>query len=692
MQKNEEEMNQEKTQSRKELEALKQLVKERLEAELKTTQQGTPGQERYQETPKNPLAQHQDGDNSKTIQQTPQTGVSLAPDAMRLRDIEKEKARLQKLKEIQRQLELLERNGADYSEAQQGTDILPPTSPDKKQDTPNAVPQQASDSQLFSLNAAYKDVKQSTLQESVMKRAPQPPQPQSHIEPPKTTPQQTQLQNQNEALKIALQQSQPQTQKEALKIAQQQSQRQTQKEALIIAQQQSQRQTQKEASQILEGSLQSPVIPSPTNETDSDPGPLLDMDEDDVDSMIEEIYPKPKDTAFVFPDQSVSIIIKRRRSPFKMLLAGGLLLFVAAAGIGAFMAYRILLKPAPVITAPSASAEKREVKMLRLEFPTTKSFGTLYDTSTEPTSDTEWQPYADARGVVEYPDTMKLHLVVRREHAHDLSPLTKLPPKSITSLRLPLFDMSDMNLKALHSLERVDLIYIDQEMTARERDHIASGFKGDVAVTSKIPGTIVRDMTPPEKRTVVFPEDVAAGRLAIRRWNDPSAPWQYLEIARGSVEIPARMEVLLQIGTNTSSLPFLKGFDETVIHTLVLEGQHITDSTMADAAVLRGLVALELINTRISKTGMEEIGNIQGLQQIKIQDTRLDDDGLLVLRDLPQLSTIEIRNAPNITAKSFALFKSLLALRRLHLQNTAITPEQLRQLERDLLSCAITSF
>jgi len=107
---------------------------------------------------------------------------------------------------------------------------------------------------------------------------------------------------------------------------------------------------------------------------------------------------------------------------------------------------------------------------------------------------------------------------------------------------------------------------------------------------------------------------------------------------------------------------------------------------------LQGLIALELIDTQVTGAGMEAISTIQGLQQIKIQNTELADDGLLALRDLSQLSTVEIIGAPKITAKSFDLFKKLKALRRLHVQETAITPEDLRELGRVLSSCAISSF
>ena len=402
-----------------------------------------------------------------------------------------------------------------------------------------------------------------------------------------------------------------------------------------------------------------------------------------------EVYPKPRDVAFVFPDQSCSIAVKRSRSSYRVFVAAALLVLVAVLGIGAFVIRGLM----PGETAPEAApAEEtsKEVKMLKMEFPDDRSFGTLYDHNKQPATDAEWPPYAEAKGVIEYPENVKFHLVVRRDHGKDLSPLGKLPPKSLSSLWLPEFEMTDENLGYLHNLERLSVLYIDQEMTDREKERIASQFQGSVSVNSKMVGTVARDLTPPDERTLNFPEGTAVGRVAIRTWNDPGSPWQYLDVARGALKIPARMEIQFQVAESTTDLSFLKDFDETSIHTLVLQGQQVTDAMLKDAAVLRGLIALELIGAQVGAAGMEALSTIKGLQQIKIADSQIEDAALQVLRDLPQLSTVEISNAPRITAQSMFLFRNLRVLRRLHLEDTGMSMDEVRQLARDLPSCAVT--
>ncbi len=630
MQRDEAEKNKKQIQYRQELEALKRLVQEQLEKEAGASHSVTPPVASTPQVPPLPPDTKPVPVGEPPASSASKTGTpplfAVTPRA----ENQVESARIQKLKEIEKKLEQLEKDLVTRDEGEEELFTLQDTGEAPATERNGKVPgpdQQARNNQLFSLNSILSGSSQTSTQE----------------------------------------------------------------EALKIAHQQSQRQTQKEAAKILEGTEPTPAAAPAAKSAPPAQERLVNADEDDeIGGPVEEIYPRPKDTLFVFPDQSVSIVMKRRRSSFKLVAVAGLLFIIAGAGITAYVLQGILATPTDA-KAPE-TAQKAEVKMLTLAFPSDRSFGTLYDTSTQPASDAEWPPFADARGVVEYPDTMKLHLVVRADHVGDLSPLAKLPPRSIASLWLPSFDMSESNLNALHSLEKVSLIYVDQELKESERERISAGFKSEVTVTSKIPGAVVRDMTPPDKRLLVFPEAEAVGRLAIRRWNDRAAPWQYLDVARGKVEIPAKMEVQLEIGALTSDLSFLEGFDAYAIHTLVLKGRQINDYSVKGAAALQGLIALELTDTQITALGVEAISKIQGLQQIRIQNTEIADDGLLALRDLTQLSTIEIVNGPNITAKSFDLFKKLKALRRLHLQQTAVTAENLRELARALPSCAITSF
>lgn len=657
----EEEKNRELEQSRKELDALKQVLTEREEAASKASQEQEFSREIIQKLENELAAMRHRNFEEQSSQEALQAEVTQINAAVQRQGNLEDSPQAQKLKEIQEQLQTLEEDRLDTQQAlrEQAARIAQQQSSRRQTQFEAAllaepVDGDGIDSQLFALNNTLTG----------------------------TTPTRTQ----KEALRLAQQQSQRQTQNQAAQVVQQAepqpagadlngNARSARVQAARQGAQPATRQTQPPAS----------VTPAPLGAVDP-------IEDDDIDGGVQEFYPKPRDVAFVFPDQSCSIAVNRRRSSrrVKVFAAAALLGLILIVGTAAFLIQGMMSKPAETGPAPAKPDAKGEVKMLQMEFPADRPFGTLFDHNMQPATDAEWPPFATAQGVVEYPETVRFHLVVRSDHGKDLSPLGKMPPRSLSSLWLPEFEMTEENLGYLKNLDRISVVYIDQEMTEREREQIAAQFKGSTTITSKVAGAVVREMTPPDARQLNFPEGVAVGRIAIRTWNDPGSPWQYLDIARGEVKIPARMEIQLEIGENTQDLSFLKDFNETAIHTLVLKGPQATDETLKGAAVLRGLIALELNGTRVGAAGMEALSAVTGLQQIKITDSQINDADLQVLRDLPQLSTVEIVKAPNVTAQSMFLFRNLRALRRLHLQDTALTLDQVRQLARDLPACAVT--
>ena len=233
-------------------------------------------------------------------------------------------------------------------------------------------------------------------------------------------------------------------------------------------------------------------------------------------------------------------------------------------------------------------------------------------------------------------------------------------------------------------------------MTEEERQKVRDGFSNKPMVNSRDPNVVVRTGTPPAERVLSFPADVAVGRIAIRKWKETSQLWQYLEAAKGEVRIPANMEIQLEISKDVTDLGFLAAMqderDETMLYSLILSGAAINDTSMEGVSKLRTLYALEMIQTNVTTAGMNKLITMRGLENLKIDGTKIPNDGLEVLKELINLERIEIYNAPNLTVGVVPIFKQMRMLRRLHLENTGITQDQLRQMDKDMPTCAITPF
>jgi hypothetical protein len=156
------------------------------------------------------------------------------------------------------------------------------------------------------------------------------------------------------------------------------------------------------------------------------------------------------------------------------------------------------------------------------------------------------------------------------------------------------------------------------------------------------------------------------------------------------------MEIQLEISKDVTDLGFLAAMqderDETMLYSLILSGAAINDTSMEGVSKLRTLYALEMIQTNVTAAGMNKLITMRGLEYLKIDDTKIPNDGLEVLKELINLERIEIFNAPNLTIGVVPVFKQMRMLRRLHLENTGITQDQLRQMDKDMPTCAITPF
>ncbi len=416
--------------------------------------------------------------------------------------------------------------------------------------------------------------------------------------------------------------------------------------------------------------------------------------DDDLRDVVED-YPKPRDAAFVYPNQSVSIAVPPKKRRGRLFLpAVSLVLLIALLALAYFVqSHRA--QPAAAgkeNTQAQVPTEKKaeEERPKTIIFPPDRIFGSLYDHEAPHTNDTDWPLYAPAKGAVEYPAKARFHLEVSKDCAADLSPLNALPPNAIESMRLPSFDMSDKNIAALRHLTGISVIFIDQEMPEADLQKLRASLEGRKTVTCRQPDDVIRGIAPPAERVLAFPEGKPFGFIAFRPWHRVEEEWQQFGPAKGNVTIPAGMEVKLSINEGISDLSALKSLAVTDIHTLVLSGAEINDASMDGPAFLRGLLVLELSGTAVTDAGIRKLARNVGMQELKLTNTRIGDDGIDVLKKIPQLERLYIDGAPNITAGSLKTFRDLLALKRLHLANTAVSAEELAQLARDKQSCAIT--
>ncbi|HQL95251.1 MAG TPA: hypothetical protein PL005_11265, partial [Candidatus Hydrogenedentes bacterium] len=429
-----------------------------------------------------------------------------------------------------------------------------------------------------------------------------------------------------------------------------------------------------------------PAIPPAARKPHAAPAAGEDVDEDVV-----EAYPKPRDTVFVYPDQSVSIAVPSRRRRGKVVVAAVFLAILALTGVGGFL---VLQRPAadgtsgPAAPAGQTAAQPEGEEMLTMQFPE-QSFGTLYDHNVPHTTDADWPVFGEAKGLIEYPKGAKFHLVVKKDQAKDLSPLGKLPDRALFSMWLPLLEPTEENMGILARLQGLSTLYIDQELDPALLDRLRGGMMGKTAVNCRQADALVRDMTPPGERVLNFPAE-GIGYIDIRPWQQASESWQRLGSAAGAVTIPAKMEIRLEIAPGRTDLSSLASLDIMAVHTLTCEGPDITDVSMDGVAALRGILCLELSRTLVTNDGFGKIRRNTALEELKLVDTRVTDDGLGVLKNLHQLGKIHFEGAAGVTSRSIPLFRELRALRRLHLGNTGISGTDLAQLARDLPSCAIT--
>ncbi len=124
------------------------------------------------------------------------------------------------------------------------------------------------------------------------------------------------------------------------------------------------------------------------------------------------------------------------------------------------------------------------------------------------------------------------------------------------------------------------------------------------------------------------------------------------------------------------------------LRSISLEGNPVTDVTLASISNVRKLHGLYLTNTNVGDAGLTYLENAVNLQQLWLRGTAVTDEGLSSLKKLKLLGYVDLSN----TDISDAGLKTLTHLKNmyyLHLPGTRVTKSGMESLGNELPGCRI---
>ena len=145
----------------------------------------------------------------------------------------------------------------------------------------------------------------------------------------------------------------------------------------------------------------------------------------------------------------------------------------------------------------------------------------------------------------------------------------------------------------------------------------------------------------------------------------------------------------------------------TGVRDLHLERSEMTDAGLVHLRRLPNLTGLNLGSTRVTDAGVEILGKMTRLTRLILFETRLTDtclpglarlplenlnlsgtdgtdDGMPALGQITTLNVLSLRMLPGLTDNGLGALRSLIRLRGLALQKTAVTAEGAAALQQDL--------
>ncbi len=324
----------------------------------------------------------------------------------------------------------------------------------------------------------------------------------------------------------------------------------------------------------------------------------------------------------------------------------------------------------------TTAAEERVLK-----FPTDRSLGTLMSRPPQAEKNGRWPNYeaweslGAAQGPVRIPDGHQVRLDVGVKAVADLSPLGKLPPDALVTIRIEDAEMKDEQLRHIGRLTGlIELSIESSTITDAGLKHL-SNLHQLRELDLDAYGVWEEGFGPGDAGAQVLSRLKSLQRIGLRHARLTDLGLAHL----------ARMKTLRSLelaGTRITDagLGSLSKTESLEVLSLGVydEGCSVTDTGIARLAELPKLRWLRLDGTGLTDKGLAALSRLQRLEYLTMGGTKITVRGLEGLSTLTRLETIEVPfDIDDRAAKALAKLPSL---RRIRSNLSEITDEGLNAL------------
>jgi beta-lactamase regulating signal transducer with metallopeptidase domain/Leucine-rich repeat (LRR) protein len=189
-------------------------------------------------------------------------------------------------------------------------------------------------------------------------------------------------------------------------------------------------------------------------------------------------------------------------------------------------------------------------------------------------------------------------------------------------------------------------------------------------------------------RIVRFPNDRSLGKLFVRDIGPhafPSADWEPLAEARGTVHVSAGKQVRLDVSKEAAKdLSPLAQVAPDDLYYVMLWHTEAEDDALRNLAYLTGLQVLDLRYARITDEALKQLNALTSLNDLDLGETQIGDAGLANIRGMTSLEHLHLTRTW-VTEAGLAHVANLHSLKSLSLFGTHMTDGGLAHL-KDLTS------